>query len=168
MPAPTLADLRARAAGKDYLEFVRSAMRDFCFTIDAHAGRDRTWFGSHTLTINRNTAFNFFDRDVSSDEGLEPFPVVRSDRTEAVEVRVRPFPDDPSADFVVTAFHLERRDYGAAVRSMDEILAAAEGLRTIPDVCFEDAFAVRLARELLLPHPAVKAERVSDWPDLLS
>lgn len=165
---PTLDDLAERAGGPDYVDYVRAAMRDFCFTVDPHTGRDRTWFGSHTLTINRNVAFNFFDRDVSNDEGLEPFPVVRSDRTESLEVRVRPEPDDPSADFVVPVFHLERREYEAAVRSLDAIHAAAAGLRTIPDVCFDGEPVIRLAREKLLVHPAVKAERAADWPDLLA
>jgi len=165
---PTIEELHARFAGKDYIEFVRSAMREFCFTIDPHIGRDRTWFGSHTITINRNVAFNFFDRDVSSDESLEPFPVVRSDRTETVETKIRPEPDDPTADYVVQVFHLGRGDYGAALRSMNDILDRAGGLRTIPDVCFENEFVIRLVREHLLPHPAVKAERAADWPDLLA
>jgi hypothetical protein len=164
---PTIEELHARAAGREYIDFVRSAMRDFCFTIDPHTGRDRTWFGSHTITINRNVAFNFFDRDVSSDENLEPFPVIRSDRTESMETRIRPEPDDPSADYVVHVFHLVRGDYDAALRSMDDILERAGGLRTIPDLCFENEFAIRLVREHLLPHPAVKAERAADWPAFL-
>jgi hypothetical protein len=168
MPAPTLDDLARLAGSKDYTEFVKSAMRDFCFSISAHAGRDRTWFGSHTLTLNRNLAFNFFDRDVSLDEGLEPFPVVRSDRTETVEIRVRPEPDDPSADFVVPVFHIERRDYDQAVRSLEDIEARLAGLRTVPDVCFDGEPVIRLVREKLLSHPAVKAERAADWPDLLA
>ena len=166
-PIPTLDDLAARAAAPGFVDFVRAAMRDFCFTVDPHDGRERTWFGSHTLTINRNVAFNFFDRDVTNDEGLEPYPVVRSDRTETVELRVRPEPDDPSADFVVPVFHLDRREFEAAVRSLDAIIAAAPGLRTIPDVCFDGEPAIRLAREKLLVHPAVKAERAADWPDFL-
>src|SRR5688572_3582202 len=166
-PIPSLDDLAARAGSKDYVEFVKAAMRDFCFSISAHAGRDRTWFGSHTLTINRNVAFNFFDRDVTADEGLEPFPVVRSERTETVEVRVRPEPDDPSADYVVPVFQVEKADYDAAVRSMEEIDARLAGLRTVPDVCFDDAPVILLARQKLLVHPAVKAERGADWPNLL-
>jgi hypothetical protein len=167
-PIPTLDDLAERAGSKDYVDFVKSAMRDFCFSISAHEGRDRTWFGSHTLTINRNVAFNFFDRDVTNDEGLEPYPVVRSDRTETVEVRVRPEPDDPSADFVVPVFLLEKSEYDAAIRSLQEIDARLAGLRTVPDVCFDDAPVIKLAREKLLVHPAVKAERAADWPDLLA
>ena len=166
-PPPTIEELRARFAGKDYIDFVRAAMREFCFTIDRHIGRDRTWFGSHTITINRNVAFNFFDRDVTSDENLEPFPVIRSDRTESMETKIRPEPDDPSADYVVHVFHLVRDDYNSALRSMNDILDRVGELRTIPDVCFENEFAIRLVRDHLLPHPAVKAERASDWPDLL-
>lgn len=168
MPVPTLDELARRAGSKDYDAFVKAAMRDFCFSISAHTGRDRTWFGSHTLTINRNVAFNFFDRDIAGDEGIEPFPVVRSDRTETVDVRVRPEPDDPSADTVVPVFRLERREYDEAVRSLEDIDGRLAGLRTIPDVCFEDEPAIRLARQKLLAHPAVKAERKADWPDLLS
>src|SRR5688572_25761215 len=167
-PIPSLDDLAARAGSKDYVEFVKSAMRDFCFSISAHAGRDRTWFGSHTLTINRNIAFNFFDRDVTADEGLEPFPVVRSERTETVEVRVRPEPDDPSADYVVPVFHLERKEFDSILQSLGGIDARLAGLRTVPDVCFEDEPAIKLVREKLLAHPAVKAERKADWPDLLT
>ncbi len=167
-PPPSLEDLAARAGTNDYLDFVKAAMRDFCFSISAHAGRDRTWFGSHTVTINRNVAFNFFDRDVSSDEAIEPFPVVRWERTETVDIRVRPEPDDPSADYVVPVFHLERKEYDAAVRSLEEIDARLAGLRTVPDVCFDDEPAIRLIREKLLVHPAVKAERKADWPELLT
>jgi hypothetical protein len=93
---------------------------------------------------------------------------VRSERNETVELRVRPEPDDPSADYVVPAFHLERKDFDAAVRSLYEINAQLGGLRTVPDVCFEDAPAIKLLREKLLTHPAVKAERAADWPDLLT
>ena len=167
MPVPTLDELAARAGDRDYVDFVRAAMRDFCFTISPHDGRERTWFGSHTLTLNRNVAFNFFDRDVSSDEGIEPFPVIRSDRTETVEVRVRPEPDDPSADYVVPVFHLVRGDYDAVVRSLEEIDARAAGLRTIPDVCFDGEPAIKCVREKLWIHPAVKAERAADWPSFL-
>lgn len=167
-PTPTIDDLAGLAGTKEYLDFVKAAMRDFCFSISAHEGRERTWFGSHTLTINRNVAFNFFDRELGNDEGIEPYPVVRSDRTETVEVRVRPEPDDPSADYVVPVFHLERKEYDAAVRSLEEIDARLAGLRTVPDVCFYEEPAIRLAREKLLVHPAVKAERAADWPDLLT
>jgi len=168
MRAPTLEELAAHARSRHYIDFVKAAMRDFCFSISSHTGRDRTWFGSHTVTINRNIAFNFFDRDVSNDEGLEPYPVVRSDRTETVEVKISPEPDDPSADYVVAVFHLERREYDAVVRSLDAIEVRLEGLRTVPDVCFEDEPAIKLIREKLLNHPAVKAERSADWPDLLT
>lgn len=165
---PTLDDLAARAGSKDYLDFVKAAMRDFCFSISPHDGRERTWFGVFTLTINRNVAFNFFDRDISGDEAVEPFPVVRSDRTETVELRVRPEPDDPSADYVVPVFNLERPEFDAAVRSLEEIDARLAGLRTVPDVCFDDEPAIRLVRDKLLIHPAVKAVRAADWPDLLT
>ena len=167
MAVPTLDELAARMGDRDYVDFVKAAMRDFCFTVNPHEGRDRTWFGTHTLTINRNVAFNFFDRDVSNDEGLEPFPVVRSDRTETVEVTVRPEPDDPSADYPVAVFHVVRGDYDTIVRSLRAIDERAAGLRTIPDVCFEDEPAIQFVRQKLLPHPAVKAERAADWPELL-
>ena len=165
---PTLDELADRAGSKDYVDFVRAAMRDFCFSISTHEGRDRTWFGSHTVTINRNVGFNFFDRDVSNDEGLEPYPVVRSERTETVDVRIRPEPDDPSADYVVPVFQLERKEYDDAVRSIEDIDGRLAGLRTVPDVCFEGEPLIRLLREKLLTHPAVKAERAADWPDLLA
>lgn len=168
MPAPTLDELRDRAGSKDYVDFVKSAMRDFCFSISPHEGRERTWFGVCTVTVNRNVAFNFFDRDITDDDAIEPFPVVRSDRNETVEVRVRPEPDDPSADYVVPVFHLERKDFDAAVRSLGGIDAQLGGLRTVPDVCFDDEPGIKLLREKLLPHPAVKAERKADWPDLLT
>jgi hypothetical protein len=166
-PAPSLKELRARSERKDYAEFVRGAMRDFCFTINAHTGQDQVWFGTFTVTINRNVAFNFFERDVSGDDALEPFPVVRGERTEAVEVRVRPHPDDPSADYVVPVFRLEKREYDQVMRSMGEILRQVGDLRTIPDVCFEDEPLIALICGKLLTHPAVKAERAADWPSFL-
>jgi len=168
MPPPRLDELRSRSGRPDYTEFVRSAMRDFCFTINPHQGQDRVWFGSFTVTINRNVAFNFFERDVSGDDALEPFPVVRADRSETVEVRVRPHPDDPSADYVVPMFQLEKKEYDGAIRSMEEILGQAGDLRTIPDVCFEEAPLLILLRRRLMVHPAVKAERAADWPSFLA
>src|SRR5688572_18637738 len=167
-PPPTLDELAGRAGTKDYVDFVKAAMRDFCFSISPHSGRDRLWFGSHTLTINRNIAFNFFDRELAGDEAIEPFPVVRSDRTETVDVTVQPEPDDSSADYVVPVFRLDRKEYDAAVRSLDDIDARLAGLRTVPDVCFFDEPAIKLVRFKLLVHPAVKAERKADWPDLLT
>jgi hypothetical protein len=166
MAPPTLDELAAKAGSKEYVDFVKAAMRDFCFTINEHGGRDRLWFGTHTVTVNRNVAFNFFDRDVSNDEGLEPYPVVRSERTETVEVTVRPEPDDPSADYVVPVFHLERKEWTEVLRSIQDIHARLAGLRTVPDVCFEGEPLIRFLREKL-DHPAVKAERAADWPDLL-
>jgi len=168
MSPPRLDELRARAGRPDYPDFVRSAMRDFCFTINAHHGQDRVWFGSFTVTINRNVAFNFFERDVSGDDALETFPVVRADRSETIEVRVRPHPDDPTADYVVTLFQLEKKEYDRAIRSMEEILGQVGDLRTIPDICFEEAPLLVLLRERLMPHPAVKAERAADWPSFLA
>jgi hypothetical protein len=167
-PAPTLDELAARAGSKDYTDFVKAAMRDFCFSISLHTGRERTWFGVYTLTINRNVAFNFFDRDISGDEQIERFPVVRSERTETVEIRVRPEPDDPSADYVVPVFNLERKEFDEAIRSLHDIDERLAGLRTIPDVCFDDEPLIKLAREKLLRHPAVIADRAADWPDLLA
>ena len=168
MPVPTLDELAARTGSRDYVDYVKSAMRDFCFTVNPHVGRERTWFGIYTLTINRNVAFNFFDRDIAGDEAIEPFPVVRSERTETVEIRVRSEPDDPSADHDVTVFNLERKEFDQAIRSLHDIGERTAGLRTIPDVCFDDEPAIRLVREKLLKHPAVKAERAADWPDLLT
>ena len=165
--APTLDELAERAGSKDYVDFVKAAMRDFCFSISLHEARERTWFGVYTLTINRNIAFNFFDRDISGDEAIERFPVVRSERTETVEIRVRPEPDDASADYVVPVFNLERKEFDAAIRSLHDIDELLAGLRTIPDVCFDNEPAIKLVREKLLPHPAVKAERAADWPAFL-
>ncbi|MBI4564883.1 MAG: hypothetical protein HY716_09360 [Planctomycetes bacterium] len=164
---PTRGELLAKMADGSFLDYARSVMDDFCFTIDLHQGEDRIWFGSHTLTVNRNVAFNFFDRDVSKDEGLEPFPVVRAERSETMEVRVRPFPDDPSSDYVVPVFHLEKDAYDRAIASMDRILADYEGIRTIPDVFFADEPVIALVRDRLLKHPPVAAERSADWPSFL-
>ena len=167
-PAPTLDELATLTGTKEYDPFVKAAMRDFCFSISLHAGRERTWFGVYTLTINRNVAFNFFDRDISGDDAIERFPVVRSERTETVDIRVRPEPDDPSADYDVPVFNLERKEFDAAIRSLHDIDERLAGLRTIPDVCFDNEPVIQLARQKLLVHPTVKAERAADWPDLLT
>ena len=168
MATPTLDELAERTGTKDYVDFVKSAMRDFCFSISLHEGRERTWFGVYTLTINRNIAFNFFDRDISGDDAIERFPVVRSERTETVEIRVRPEPDDPSADYVVPVFNLERKEFDAAIRSLHDINELLGGLRTVPDVCFDDEPVIQLVRQKLLVHPAVKEDQAADWPDLLT
>lgn len=165
---PTLDELAAKANEKDYVDFVKSAMRDFCFSINLHAGPQRTWFGVYTLTINRNVAFNFFDRDIAGDDAIERFPVVRGERTETVEIRVRPEPDDPSADYDVPVFNLERKEFDTAIRSLHDIHERLAGLRTVPDVCFDDEPVIQLVREKLLVHPSVKADRAADWPDLLA
>jgi hypothetical protein len=163
----TLPELHAHREDGTYLDFVKSVMKDFCFTIDRHHAKERVWFGSHTITINRNIAFNFFDRDVTADEALEPCPVMRGERLLIQEVRVNPEPDDPSAAYTVVCFTLDAKAYDGAVRSMDEILAEVGDLRTIPDVCFDDAPVIRLVRQLL-DHPRLRKDREADWPDLLS
>jgi hypothetical protein len=50
---------------------------------------------------------------------------------------------------------------------MEGILTDYEGLRTLPDVYFADEPVVALVRNRLLKHPAVQAERASDWPSFL-
>lgn len=164
---PTRTELEARVRDGSYGAFVRGEMKDFCFTIDRHEGKDRVWFGSHTVSVNRNLAFNFFDRDPRDDKGLEPFPVVRGERSETPDVRVRPYEDDPSSEYVVPMFVVPRADYDACVRSMEEILGEYEGMRTLPDVYFAESPVVALLRDRLLKHPAVQAERASDWPSFL-
>jgi len=160
-------DLLSHRDDGTYVEFVKSVMKDFCFTIDRHTVRDRAWFGSHTITINRNIAFNFFDHDVTDDEALEPCPVIRGDAPRITEVRINPEPGDPTAAFTVVCFTLDPRTWDGAIRSMEEILAEVDELRTIPDVCFPDAPAVRLVQQFL-DHPRLRSDREADWPDLLA
>ncbi len=166
-PRPGPAELQAKIQDGTYVDFVRAAMTDFCFTIDPHIARDRIWFGNYTLTVNRNVAFNFFDRDPRDDSNLEPYPVVRGDRQETLDTRVRPAEDDPSADYVVPVFFLPKRAWTEAVVSMEGIVAAYPGFRTLPDTWFADEPIIVLVRDRLLKHPAVKAERAADWPELL-
>lgn len=164
---PPAAQLLKMVEDGTYQQHVRSAMEDFCFTIDVHEGRDRAWFGSYTVAINRNIAFSFFDRDVTDDPGLEPYPVVQGERTEAREIRVRHEPEDPSTETVVVAFYLAPSEYRAAVDSIQAIKAEYRDLRTIPDVYFADSPLIRLLKTHLLVHPRVQADRAADWPDLL-
>ncbi len=164
---PSRAELKAKVEDGSYLDFVKSQMTDFCFTINYHDGKDRAWFGSHTLTINRNIAFNFFDRDVAEDEGLEPHPVILAEATRTVEIRVAAAADDPTSAYTVVAFYLDRRTYEEVLRSMQSILEEYEGLRTLPDSYFAGTSVVKLAQSLLA-HARVKADRAADWPDLLA
>ena len=164
---PSRAELEAKVKDGTYVEFVKSQMQDFCFTINRHTGKERTWFGSHSLTINRNISFSFFDRDVAEDAGLEPHPVIRADATRTVEIRMAAAEDDPSSAYTVVAFYMERRVFDEALLAMESILEEYGGLRTLPDRYFEDSPIVNLA-QVLLAHARVKADRAADWPDLLS
>lgn len=149
-----------------YLDFVRSVMKDFCLTVDRHAGKDRTWFGDYTVTINRNVAFSFFAQDATADPGLEPYPVIRGDRTETRTVRVRSEPDDPSSEMQFPAFFLGPADWRAVVESLEQIKNDYGDLRTLPDAYFEDTALIRALRAFL-EHPQVQADRKADWPSLL-
>lgn len=166
MTRPTRAELLQHWDEGSYLDFVKSAMKDFCFTVDRHTGKERVWFGSHTVTLNRNVAFNFFDHDVRDDDGLESFPVIRSDAPQTPTFKVLADPDDPTSAYNVTAFYIERSAYDAAIASLDEISKEYDGLRMLPDVCAEDSPAIALIRDRFLVHPAVQAERKDDWPSL--
>jgi hypothetical protein len=161
-------ELEKKRADGTYLEYVTSVMKDYCLTVQRHEGRQRAWFGTYTVTINRNVAFNFFEHDVAADTGLEPFPVIRSDASRAVSIKVNPHPDDPSAAYSVVAFYTEAKVYGEAVLAMEAILEEYGDLRTLPDAYFEGSALRKLLDERLLRHPAVEAERAGDWPSLFS
>ncbi|MBI2932311.1 MAG: hypothetical protein HYY16_11725 [Planctomycetes bacterium] len=164
---PTRQELEALLKEGAYEEHVRAAMKDFCFTITRHEGKHRVWFGDASVTINRNVTFNFFTTDVREDPGLEPYPVVRGERTETVEIRVRLVADDPSAEYVVPVFYLSPQEFRAALDSMEHIKADYGDLRILPDAYFEDTEIVQLLAQRLLQHPKVKEERAADWPSLL-
>ncbi len=166
MARPTRSELEAKRSDGTYLDFVKSQMADFCFTVDRHEGKEKVWFGSHTLSINRNIAFNFYSSDIRDDDGIEPYPVIRADAARIVDIRVSPDDDDPSAAYTVTAFYIDRHEYDDAIKSMDDVLEEYGDLRTLPDVWFPDAAVVRLVQRLL-QHPRVKADREADWPQLL-
>lgn len=163
----TAAQLDEKRRDGTYEDYVRSVMTDFCLTIDRHTGRERTWFGAYTLTVNRNVAFCFFDRDVEGDPGLEPYPVVAGESSRDIELRVQPEATDPSSAYRVPAFVLGPGDFEAAVESMERILAEYPGLRTLPDSYFPEEPIVRLLHERLLRHPSVVQDREGDWPPLL-
>jgi len=159
MDRPTREKLLELAAGGSLEERVRAAMKDFCFTLTIHEGKQRTWFGDCTVTVNRNVAFNFFTADVREDPGLEPYPVIRSERTETVNVR--------ASDGTVPAFYLAAPEWRSAVESILRLAAGYADIRLLPDAWFEDEPIVRLLRQRLLIHPAVRSERGADWPPLL-
>ncbi len=159
MDRPTREKLLELADDGSLEEQVRAAMKDFCFTITIHVGKQRTWFGDCTVTINRNTAFNFFTADVREDPGLEPYPVIRGERTETVNLR--------GPEGVVPAFYLAAPEWRAAVESVQRLAADYADVRLLPDAWFEDEPVVRLLRQRLLTHPAVQGERGADWPPLL-
>jgi hypothetical protein len=167
MTRPTADELLALAEEGTLEERARADMKAFCFRVERREGRDKIWFGEWTVTVNRNSAFNFFTTDVRDDPGLEPFPVIRAERTEVRDVRVRPDPDDPSVDYVVPAFFLAAPDYRAAVESMGRINDGYGEVRLLADAWFADEYIVKLLSERLMGHPAVQADRASDWPPLL-
>ncbi len=146
---------------------MRAAMKDFCFTVNRYEGKERLWFGDYSVSINRNIAFNFFPHNVRDDESVDPYPVIRGDRTETPLVHVSPVPDDPSADFTIPFFYLAAQDYRALVETMEAIRTEYVDLRLLPDTYFEETILVRTIQKWLA-HPTVKAERGADWPSLLS
>jgi len=160
MPRPTRDELEARVRDGTYEKHARAAMKDFCFTVTKHEGKQRTWFGEYTVTLNRNVAFNFFPRDMRDDPDAEPYAVVRGERTETLEMRVR------SQDAPVPVFMLSPDDYGTAVDSIERIKEEIGDLRLLPDAYFADTDIVRLLVRLA-GHPSVRAERGADWPPLL-
>jgi hypothetical protein len=159
MPRPTREELTRLAEDGSLEERARAEMKSFCFTLTAHSGKQRVWFGDCSVTINRNSAFNFFPGEVQIDAGLEPFPVIRADRHETRDLR--------TPETVVAAFYLPAAEWRAAVESIARILDAYPDVRLFPDAWFEDEPIVALLRDRLLKHPAVIAERDADWPPLL-
>lgn len=167
MIRPTRDELERLVEEGVYQDRMRSAMRDFCFTIARHDAKQRLWFGNYSVTINRNVTFSFFSRDVRDDPGLEPFPVIRGEHTEVLPIRVRPDPTDPSDDTLVHLFLLAPDIWRTTLHSIERITNDYAALRILPDVYFEDEPLVQLLTERLLTHPAVIADRVADWPSLL-
>lgn len=166
MTRPSADELRRRMDDGTYEESARAAMKDFCFRVDHRQGRDKTWFGEWSVVVNRNVAFNFFPSDVRDDPGLEPYPVIRSERTEWRDVRVRPDPEDPASEYVVPVRLLAAPEYRAAVESMARIHDEYRDVRLLADAWFDEEHIVLLVRNLLT-HPPVKADREADWPSLL-